>query len=581
LAAVEADVNRPGFGFGADAQLSSATMRRAIGEITSVLGALAVDFGNRDLGILGLARVGASFAAWSFAISLGVYGFDHGGATAVGIVALVRLAPGALASPFAGLLSDRFSRRTVLIASSLAIAAVLAAAANVAALDGPPWLILALAGLFTVAISGYAPAESALLPLLAKSPQELSAANVTHSTMENTGFLLAALCTGVVLAVASPTLVFAVAAIVALLDVALLSRIAPDRRPDYAPLEGELTGIAHETSLGFRSLKGHPALRLSAAVILMLVFFEGLADVLIVILALELLHLSHGSVGFLNAAWGIGALLGAVGLSVLLRRGRLVAALVGGSLVIGAAAALPAAWTVPVAAYLGWLGIGLGFTFIEVAAKTLLQRLGSDETLGRVIGALESGRLAAMALGSIGASAVVAVLGADGALFVLAALMPVFVLLCWTSLRAHEVGAPVAEAYFGLLRGNSIFSPLPIATLERLSRDLVPVSAEAGEEVITQGEVGDSFYLIEEGEVEVFENGDFRRNEGRGESFGEIALLHDVPRTATVRATEPTRLLRLERDQFIAAVTGHRRSRHQAQGVADSRWPAAAGRTVT
>ncbi len=94
--------------------------------------------------------------------------------------------------------------------------------------------------------------------------------------------------------------------------------------------------------------------------------------------------------------------------------------------------------------------------------------------------------------------------------------------------------------------------------------------------MITQGDQGDSFYLIEEGEVEVFENGDFRRNEGPGESFGEIALLRDVPRTATVKATERTRLLRLERDQFIGAVTGHRRSRHLAHGVVDSRWPAAA-----
>jgi MFS family permease len=550
-------------------------MRKSLGELASVVGALAIDFGNRDLGLLGIARVGVSFATWSFAISLGVYGFDHGGATAVGIVALVRLAPGAIASPFAGLLSDRFSRRAVLLGSGLAIAAVLATAAAAAAAGAPAGLILALAGLFTVAMSGYAPAEAAMLPLLAKTPQELSAANVTHSTMDNIGFLLAALVTGVILVLASPAVVFAAAAAVVLLDVALISAITPDRRPEYAPLDDELTGIVNETTLGFRTLFRHPALRLSAAVILMLVFFEGLADVLIVVLALELLHLSQGSVGFLNAAWGVGALIAAAGLALLLRRGRLVAALVGGSLVIGAAAALPGAWTVPFAAYVGWLGIGFGYTFIEVAAKTLLQRLGSDETLGRVIGSIESGRLAAMALGSISASAAVALFGIEGGLFVLAGLMPVFMLLCWTSLRTYEVGAPVAEEFFSLLRGNSIFSPLPVATLERLSRDLVPVTAVRGEEVITQGDQGDSFYLIEDGEVEVFENGRFRRNEGPGDSFGEIALLRDVPRTATVRATEQTRLLKLGRDQFIGAVTGHRRSRHLAHGVVDARWQAA------
>src|SRR5262249_54532541 len=150
-----------------------ATMGGGRGELRNILGALAVDFGNRDLGLLGLSKAGNSFANWSFAISLGVYGFDHGGATAVGVVALVRLAPGALASPFAGLLSDRFSRRAVLIWSSLAVAAVLAAATAVAAAGGPSWLILALAGLFTVAISGYSPAEAAMLPLLARTPQEL------------------------------------------------------------------------------------------------------------------------------------------------------------------------------------------------------------------------------------------------------------------------------------------------------------------------------------------------------------------------------------------------------------------------
>jgi hypothetical protein len=230
---------------------------------------------------------------------------------------------------------------------------------------------------------------------------------------------------------------------------------------------------------------------------------------------------------------------------------------------------------VPAAAYLGWLGIGVGFTFVEVAAKTLTQRLGSDETLGQVIGSLEAARLAAMALGSIGAIGLIELLGSRGALIALGALMPVFVLLCWTRLRAFEVGAPVAEGPYLLLRENSIFAPLPIATLERLSNDLTAVEATPGEDVIVQGERGDRFFLIEQGEVEVFENGDFRRNEGPGESFGEIALLHDVPRTATVRATVQTRLLMLEREQFLTAVTGHRRSQQVAHTVVDGRWDGA------
>jgi MFS family permease len=550
-------------------------MRRATGELVSLLRAVVLDFSNRDLGLLGLAKAGTSFASWAFAIALGVYGFEVGGAVAVGVVALVRLAPGAIASPFGGLLGDRYPRRSVLLGSCLALALVLAVATAAAASGAPAALIFALAGAFTVASSGYLPAEAALLPLLARTPQELSAANVTHSSMDNAGFLAAALCTGVLLVIASPAVAFGVAALVALLSAVLLDQIERDRRPRYTG-EGEISGMLAETALGFRTLIEHSGLRLLGATLVMLVLFEGIADVLVVIMALELLGLSEGSVGFLNASWGIGGLVAGGGWALLLNRNRLVIGLAAGSVVVGMAAALPGAWPVPVAAYAGWLGIGIGYTFIEVAGKTLLQRLGSDETLGRVVGSIEASRLGAMAIGSISAAATAALLGTRGALLALGALMPLFVIFCWTRLRAFEVVAPVKEEHFRLLRENSIFAPLPVATLERITHDLTPVLARSGEEVITQGDRGDSFFLIEEGEVEVFENGVFRRTEGPGESFGEIALLHDVPRTATVRATVATRLLALERDQFISAVTGHRRSRQAAHTVIDARWTSSA-----
>jgi MFS family permease len=541
------------------------------GRLASTLGALAVDFGNRDLGLLGIARVGISYSSWCLAIALGVYGFEVGGAVAVGVVALVRLLPGALASPFAGLLGDRFPRRSVLLGSGLAITVVLVGAAAAAALDSPAWVVAIMAGVFTAAISGYVPAEAALLPALARSPQELSAANVTHSTMDNFGFLGAALTTGLLLHSAGPAAVFGVAAAVALITTAGLTLIERDERPAYAA-DGELSGLWRQSVLGFRTLVADRGLRLLGGLLVAIVFFEGTTDVLVVILALDLLHLDHGSVGYLNAAWGIGALLGGAILSLLLDRGRLAIGLAGGSAVIGLAAALPALWTAAVAAYVGWLVVGGGYTVVEVAAKTLLQRLGSDETLGRVVGSLESARLAAMALGSISASVFYELLGIRGALLLVAALLPAFMVLTWTRLRAFEIGAPVAEEQFQLLRGNSIFAPLPVATLERISHGLVAVKAPPGEEVITQGDPGDRFYLIEDGQVEVFEDGVFRRNEGPGESFGEIALLRDVPRTATVRTTKPTTLLALEPDQFISAVTGHRRSHQVAHTVVDDRW---------
>jgi MFS family permease len=536
------------------------------------ISALMIDTENRDLGLLGVARIGTSFASWSFAIALGVYGFEAHGVLGVGIVALVRLLPGAIASPFMGLLADRNPRRDVLVLASLAMAVVLAGAAFAAGQDASADVVFVFPALFAIALAAYVPAETALFPVLARTPQELSAGNVNHAAMENAGFIVAAVASGLLLTATSPGTVFAVAAAVAAVVTLLLALVRRDRRPVYEDDEESIGGVLREATQGARALRRHPGLRLASLTLVALLLFEGFADVILVTLALELLHLEEGSVGFLNAAWGVGAIVGGIGLALLLDRGHLVIAIAGGSLAIGAATMLPGFWPEELTSYLAWFGIGIGFTFVEVAAKTLMGRLGDDETMGRLVSSLESGRLAAQALGSLGAIVLVELLHPDGALIALGALMPVFVFLCWTRLRAYEVGAPVAEEQYQLLRGNSIFAPLPIATVERLSHDLRAVEVPAGEEIITQGDVGDRFYLIEAGQVEVFEHGEFRRNEGPGESFGEIALLHDVPRTATVRATAPTRLQVLDREQFLLAVVGHRRSQQLARSVSEERW---------
>jgi Cyclic nucleotide-binding domain/Major Facilitator Superfamily len=552
-------------------------IKGSAGQLAASLRAVGAVFANPDVARLELAWAGMSFSLWAFAIALGVYAFDVAGPAAVGIAGLVRLLPGALASPFAGLLGDRHSRRGVLIASATATAAVLGAAAAAAALDAPAALVFALAGAFTVASSPFVPAEGALYPQVARTPQELSAANVARGVMDNAGFLVGSTLTGVLLAATTPQVVFGLAAIVAALTALLLAGVRRDERPEYD--EGpELYGVMRQTALGVRALLGHPGLRLVGAAFAVLAFFEGTADVLVVVLALDLLDLGEGGVGYLNAAWGIGALAGSAVLALLLDRGKLASGLVAGSVVAGVAAALPGAWPVALAAYAGWLAIGVGFTIIEVTARTLLQRLGRDEVLARVLGSLETSRLAAAAAGSIAAPALVALLGTRGALLALGAILPLFAVLRWAPLRAFEMGAPVAERPYALLRANPIFTPLPVATLERLSHDVVELRVDSGEQIITQGHHGDRFYLIEDGEVEVFENRVLRRTEGPGESFGEIALLRDVPRTATVRANCPTRLLALDREHFLSAVTGQVRSRTVADTIIDSRLAGAPGR---
>jgi MFS family permease len=533
------------------------------------VGAVSLVFRNREMRLLQLAWAVQSISLWSFAIALGVYAFDVGGATAVGVAALVRLLPGAFASPFGGLMGDRFSRRTVLAVSAFTSAALMGAAAAAAALGAPVAVVFGLAGLTTVAICPYIPAEGALMPLVARSPQELASANVAHSVMDNAGFLGGALLSGALLAATSPEMVFAVSAGAGLASALLLAALRRDERPDYV---AESTGrVLGEMATGLRVLAADSSLRLVSIALTLLVFIEGAADVLAVIVALDLLDLGQGAVGWLNAAWGIGALVGSVALAMLLQRGQLAAGIALGCLLMGAALALPGLWVVAVAGYLAYIGMGAGYTFVEVAGRTMLQRLGADETLARALGVIETSRFAAMALGSIAVPALIALFGVRGAVIALGLVLPAFALLRWSALRSLEIGAPVEEQRFQLLREHPIFAPLPLAMLERLCNDLIPITAAAGEEIVVQGETGKRFYMIAEGEVEIHIDGVCRNRTGAGDCFGEIALLNDVPRTATVIAQEDCRLLALERQHFVGAVTGHLRSDQAATSVAEDR----------
>jgi MFS family permease len=539
------------------------------GFVASLKAPIAV-FKNPDLRRALLAWAAMSFATWAYAIGLAVFAFDISGAAGVGLVAVLRLLPGALAAPFAGLLGDRHSRRAVLIASAGATTAVLAVSAAVVATNGAPAIAFCAAAAFALVTAAYLPVQSALLPQLARTPQQLSAANVALSVMDNGGFLAGALGAGVLLAFGGPELVFGVAAGLGAMATVLLVRLAPDARPDYVhePLLGR---VARQTLAGATTVFADRGLRLLVTALTILVFFEGLIDVLVVVAALDLLDLGQSSVGYLNAAWGVGALAAGAAVAVLVHRGKLAMGIGAGALVIGAAAALMAGWPVAAAAYMALALFGVGYTLAEVAGKIFLQRLASDEVLARVFGFQETSRLAAAALGSIAAPLLVVLLGTRGALLAAGAVLPLFAAVRWGALHAFETGTPVDRRRYELLRNNPIFQPLPVATLERVCHDMEPLEVDDGTEVISQGDRGDRFYLIAAGEVAVFKDGVHCRTERSGESFGEIALIRDVPRSATVRATGPTTLLALERDQFISAVTGYPRSRQLTEDQIDSR----------
>jgi MFS family permease len=289
--------------------------------------------------------------------------------------------------------------------------------------------------------------------------------------------------------------------------------------------------------------------------------------VLLVVTALRILGLGAPAVGFLGSATGVGALLGVLALLGVISSGRLAGVFATGILLWGVPLVVLGAAPSVVTAVVCFGIVGVGNTLVDVAGLTLLQRTAPDEVRARVFGVLESVFLGTIGIGAILAPALTSAFGPRGALIAAGAGLTAILLIFWTRLRTVDAPAPVPESELELLRGLPIFAPLPPVTLEQVASHLAHVRVPVGEVVFRQGDTGDRFYAVADGEVVVAPVGRPAVALGPGESFGEIALLRDVPRTATVIARTDADLLALERDVFIAAVTGHAPSTAAADAV--------------
>ncbi len=540
-------------------------MRRLVGQLRQSSKAFRDVFANPALRRIQLAWAASIFGTWAYGIAVIVYAFEQGGATAVGIVGLVRWVAAAAVSPFAALLGDRYDKRLVMVSSDLARVVLIGAAAAAVYTDSPPVVVYILAALVGVAATAFRPAEAALVPALARTPDELTAANVAASTIESIGMFGGPAIGGLLLAATGPATVFVVTAGLLLCSALLLVGIPP--AGEVEPAEREEESIREELLAGFRAIAHERRLRLLVGLFSAQTFVDGMLNVLIVVVALDLLDTGRAGLGFLNSAVGIGGLLGALAAAALVGRRRLAADFGLGIFIWGVPIALVAVWPNQVFA-LVLLGIvGIGNTLVDVSGMTLMQRAAPDEVLARVFGVLESLLLLTVGLGAVVAPVLVNWLGDRGALIVAGALLPVLVVPAWPRLVAIDVAARVPEEQLELLRGNAIFAPLPPSTLEQLADRMTEVRASAGEEIVRQGEPGDLFYVIEDGTLEVAVDGRPAHELGRGESFGEIALLRNVPRTATVTARSDVVLYALDRGTFIPAVTGSGPSLSAAEAV--------------
>jgi MFS family permease len=520
---------------------------------------------NEDVRRVELAWGAAIFAEWAHFVALGVFAYRTGGASGVGIAGLVRLLPAAFLAPIAAAVGDRFRRERVLLAVGLVGAAALAASAA-AASAGSRGLVYALAAVVGISATLFRPTMQALLPSLAGTPEELIAANGATSTIESFGTLAGPLVAGLLVARAPVSVTFATAAGVVVVGAAFLTRIHSHGRLVGAA-EGH--GLVQTVRSGFETVAHGPGTRLVLALMVTQTFVRGCLNVLIVVAAFRVLHEGAGAVGYMTAAIGVGGLIGAIGAMTLQSR-RLASWYALALMFWGAPIALLAPRPELVLALVLLAVVGIANSVEDVAGFTLFQRTIPDEALNRVLGVIWGLNMGAVAIGSLAAPGIVHALGARPAFLLVGALLPALTALAYRALVTLDdrLGAPSEE--LDLLERVPMFAPLSLATKERLATRLTPVEVGAGECVFRRGAEGDRFFIVADGELEIDVDGR-RETASAGDYFGEIALLRDVPRTATVTAAVDSRLFALQRSDFLAAVTGHPAAETAAETVVDAR----------
>jgi MFS family permease len=467
------------------------------------------------------------------------------------------------------MMGDRYSRQRVFLAVVALWSLALAASAIAFFADGPPGLVYGLGAVTGVASTIARPTLSALLPWLARSSEELVASNVVSALIESLGTLIGPLVGGLVTASADAGAVFAGSAGACLFAAITIARM----RTEGEGLRGrhrQPESLAREFLGAFETLSRNPDARLLVTLISLQTLVRGALSVIIVVSALTLLGMGESGVGFLTAAVGAGGLVGSVVSFKLV--GRRLAAPFGIGLIL---------WGLPIAAIavyprpgvaLGFLALlGAGNAVLDVAGFTLLQRIVPDQVLARVFGLLFGIVMATIGLGSIALPPLIDAVGIRWAMAVTGALLPVVTVLLWRRILRIDRTAAAPKRELSLLRNVPMLAPLSVAAMEHLAEHLSSQAVPPGRRVIDQGDTGDRFYVISEGQFEVIRDGRRVATLGQGDFFGEIALLRDTPRIATVIALADSEVFMLERGEFIAAITGHTLSTEAATQIIENR----------
>src|SRR3954452_12813944 len=529
---------------------------RRLGEVADVMKA-------RDLRGLQLGWTAFFLVDGLSMVALSVWAFDRGGGPAVGVLGLARLLPGAVALPFGAWAADRFSRRAVVTSVFLAIAATQLLIAVALAADAPSIVVYVLVAVNSVAATPYRSAHLAMAPLVARTPSELVAMNVTAGTLEGLATFAGPALAGLLLLRADPWVVTVAAAVAAgagALSVANI-RVGVDpskavRRARDRPVEALIGGITE--------LRRNTDAAVVVGCFVAQLLVRGFLTVLLVSVAFDLLDLGNSGVGWLLAVVGIGGVAGGFSGVVLTRRRRLGRPFTLALTMWGLPIALIGIAPNIVVAVAAMLTIGVANAILDISGFTLIQRQGTDRNLGRVFGVLFTFGIAMGSLGALVAPALESALGLRPVLILVGSILPVVALASLSRVRRMDSHAEPPSELFSLFANIALFAPLPPTTLEKLAGRCETAEISPGVVIINEGDTGDRFYGIVRGEVEVRRGGVAQRTLGPGDHFGEIALLRDVRRTATVVALSEVQVATLGTADFLDSLA----SSETAYGIA-------------
>lgn len=522
---------------------------------------------RRDLVAFGLYGL-AEYGPW---VAMLVYAYSQGGSTATGVVSFALLVPTALCAPFAGPLTDRFGATRTLLGTYSSAAVAMGATAASLLWGAPPIVNYALGAVTAVLLVLTHPAHAVVAPGIARTAEQLVALNAAGNWIHSLAVVVAPAVAGLILEFGTPGAVYAAGAaslVLATVLVVPLRNLVP-------PLAAEpsATGALHQISDGARELARSSAPREVILVLASTYFVVGAIDVLAVVLAVETFGLGGSVAAYLNAAHGAGGVVGALASLALVARTRLARFFLGGTLLAGVAFVVLGLWTTVLIAFVVAVVTGISRSLVEVAGDTLLQRVTSTALLARVFAFKDAVAMGAWALGSITIPIAIAAAGVRGALFTVGLVVPALVLIRIRPLLAVDAAATVPAVRIALLRALRIFRALPVPELEGVARNAWEVAVPAGDTIVQQGASGDTYFAIADGTVEVIKDDMSEGTLTRGDGFGEIALIDDVPRTATVRAVTDASLVAIARDSFLVAVTGHMATRDTVRQVASERHP--------